>query len=100
MWKNTGSFQSSGFASICDKRCCMVESSGRFKGNYQSQSRKIHADLFIDDRNVGGFPGWGEIYQMINPNQSTDEHEAYKQQYQKAQRKTITGFIKYMLSRE
>lgn len=30
-------------------------------------SRKIEADLFIDDRNVGGFPGWGEIYQMINP---------------------------------
>ena len=28
-------------------------------------SRKIHADLFIDDRNVGGFLGWGEIYQMI-----------------------------------
>jgi len=30
-------------------------------------SRKIEADLFIDDRNVGGMPGWGEIYQMINP---------------------------------
>lgn len=28
-------------------------------------SRKIHADLFIDDRNVGGFYGWGEIYQML-----------------------------------
>ena len=28
-------------------------------------SRKIHADLFIDDRNVGGFIGWGEIYQML-----------------------------------
>lgn len=28
-------------------------------------SRKIHADLFIDDRNVGGFVGWSEIYQMI-----------------------------------
>lgn len=28
-------------------------------------SRKIHADLFIDDRNIGGFLGWGEIYQMI-----------------------------------
>ena len=26
-------------------------------------SRKIHADLFIDDRNFGGFPGWGVIYQ-------------------------------------
>lgn len=28
-------------------------------------SRKIHADIFIDDRNFGGFPGWGEIYQQI-----------------------------------
>lgn len=33
-----------------------------------SISRKINADLFIDDRNVGGFPGWGEVYQMISPN--------------------------------
>lgn len=33
-------------------------------------SRKIHADLFIDDRNVGGMLAWGEIYKMItnNPN--------------------------------
>jgi hypothetical protein len=29
-------------------------------------SRKINADLFIDDRNFGGFPGWGEIYQKLN----------------------------------
>ncbi|TNJ44632.1 hydrolase [Tamlana fucoidanivorans] len=28
-------------------------------------SRKINADLFIDDRNVGGFPGWGEVYQLL-----------------------------------
>jgi hydroxymethylpyrimidine pyrophosphatase-like HAD family hydrolase len=28
-------------------------------------SRKINADLFIDDRNFGGFPGWGLIYQNI-----------------------------------
>lgn len=28
-------------------------------------SRKIHADLFIDDRSLGGLPGWGEIYQQI-----------------------------------
>ena len=31
----------------------------------ESMSRKIHADLFIDDRNIGGFLGWGEIYQML-----------------------------------
>ena len=32
-------------------------------------SRKIDADLFIDDRNLGGLPSWGEIYQMINPDE-------------------------------
>ena len=31
----------------------------------KDMSRKIHADLFIDDRNIGGFFGWGEIYQEI-----------------------------------
>ena len=29
------------------------------------RSRKIHADLFIDDRNIGGFIGWGEVYQIL-----------------------------------
>ena len=33
-----------------------------FKGDV---SRKIMADLFIDDRNIGGVYGWGEIYQML-----------------------------------
>lgn len=28
-------------------------------------SRKIYADIFIDDRNIGGFLGWGEIYQLF-----------------------------------
>ena len=29
-------------------------------------SRKVNADIFIDDRNFGGFPGWGEIYQGLS----------------------------------
>jgi hypothetical protein len=32
-----------------------------------TMSRKINADIFIDDRNVGGFPGWGEIWHMLFP---------------------------------
>lgn len=28
-------------------------------------SRKIKADIFIDDRNIGGMPDWGTIYSMI-----------------------------------
>ena len=30
-------------------------------------SRKIDADIFIDDRNLGGFPGWSEVWQIIFP---------------------------------
>ena len=29
-------------------------------------SRKIKADVFIDDRNLGGLPDWGTIYEMIH----------------------------------
>ncbi|WP_349860197.1 BT0820 family HAD-type phosphatase [Bacteroides cellulosilyticus] len=29
-------------------------------------SRKLKADVFIDDRNLGGLPDWGVIYEMIN----------------------------------
>ena len=29
------------------------------------RARKLEADLFIDDRNLGGIPDWGVIYQMI-----------------------------------
>ena len=28
-------------------------------------SRKIHADLFIDDRNIGGFVGWPEVHKRV-----------------------------------
>lgn len=31
----------------------------------EQQPRKLKADLFIDDRNLGGLPDWGVIYQMI-----------------------------------
>lgn len=32
-------------------------------------SRKILADIFIDDRNIGGLKGWGEVYQKLTYNQ-------------------------------
>jgi hypothetical protein len=38
-----------------------------------SFSRKIKADMFIDDRNVGGLPDWGAIYQMIHDNKTYEE---------------------------
>ena len=33
-------------------------------------SRKLKVDLFIDDRNLGGLPDWGTIYQMISQKRS------------------------------
>ena len=40
-----------------------------------SISRKIDADLYIDDRNVGGFPGWSAIWQIINPSEGQSDRE-------------------------
>jgi len=31
----------------------------------EKYSRKINANLFIDDRNIGGFLGWTAIYKLI-----------------------------------
>jgi len=30
-------------------------------------SRKIQADVYIDDLNLGGFPGWSVVWQMLSP---------------------------------
>lgn len=40
----------------------------RSKNNHFS--RKLKVDMFIDDRNVGGLPDWGTIYQMIKYNET------------------------------
>lgn len=34
---------------------------------------KIDAELFIDDRNLGGIPDWGKIYDMVMNQKSWDD---------------------------
>jgi len=53
--------------------------------NYQGEvmekdktSRKILVDMYIDDRNFGGFPGWDKIWQMFNPEKNIDDLKALK----------------------
>jgi len=41
-------------------------------------SRKIEADIFIDDRNIGGLIPWGEVYQMINPQEAPSLEDEIK----------------------
>ena len=43
------------------------------KGANRHYSRKLKADLFIDDRNLGGLPDWGIIYEMITQKLSYED---------------------------
>ena len=36
------------------------------KGRNNHYSRKLKVDLWIDDRNLGGLPDWGTIYEMVH----------------------------------
>lgn len=41
-------------------------------------SRKLNADIFIDDRNVGGFLGWGEIYrELVGENTNIEKKKGF-----------------------
>ena len=43
------------------------------KGANRHYSRKLKADLFIDDRNLGGLPDWGTIYEMVTQKLSYED---------------------------
>jgi|SRR5690606_733282 len=60
-----------------------------FDGN--SQSRKLLADIFIDDRNLGGFPGWGESLHIINKQIQFTLHEHGKEKETKKKKRGLFG---------
>lgn len=37
------------------------------------KNRKLNADIFIDDRNIGGLMQWGEIYQTLSGETYTEK---------------------------
>jgi hydroxymethylpyrimidine pyrophosphatase-like HAD family hydrolase len=41
----------------------------------EDTSRKIEADIFIDDRNIGGFLGWSRVWQIMFPEEKNQEME-------------------------
>jgi len=56
----------------------------------ESISRKINADIYIDDKNVGGFPGWTNIWNMINP---LDEQRIEKNNLKKNKKSFIAKLL-------
>ncbi|WP_394331465.1 BT0820 family HAD-type phosphatase [Williamwhitmania taraxaci] len=39
-------------------------------------SRKIDAEIYIDDKNIGGFPGWTNIWAMLFPEEANVDAKA------------------------
>ena len=47
------------------------------------KERKLKAELWIDDRNLGGLPDWGTIYRMIHDNLTfNDLMNQYAKEYE------------------
>ncbi|PBQ33990.1 hydrolase [Sphingobacteriaceae bacterium] len=41
----------------------------------EKTSRKLNADIFIDDRCIGGFIGWSEVWQALHPEGGDFSHQ-------------------------
>lgn len=41
----------------------------------EKTSRKLNADIFIDDRTIGGFIGWSEVWQALHPEGGDFSHQ-------------------------
>jgi len=53
--------------------------------------RKIAADVYIDDSNIGGLPDWAEIYQMITHHRMRSHTDS--KHHRRMKRKSIFGII-------
>jgi len=59
----------------------------------ETQSRKVNADLFIDDRNLGGFPGWNVVLEMIQSGKALEPFQSEPQNDKKSFGNKFKGFF-------
>ncbi|HEX7413871.1 MAG TPA: hydrolase [Bacteroidia bacterium] len=64
-----------------------------------SVSRKISADIFIDDRNVGGFPGWSKIWQTLHPDGNEFNHIYEDEKAHRNYRSKNSSFFKRLFGK-
>jgi hydroxymethylpyrimidine pyrophosphatase-like HAD family hydrolase len=60
----------------------------------ENVSRKIDADIYIDDKNIGGFPGWSGVWQLLYP----IEHQM--QEAEKNMKSVQKNFFRRLLNRK
>ena len=77
------------FAVNSNYHTCVAHQNG-FKG-----SRKIHADIFIDDRIIGGFPGWPTVYSKI-----TSIRKSIDKEFKKQKQSRKTSFFERILPKD
>lgn len=63
-------------------------------------SRKVNADIFIDDRNVGGFRGWSETWQMLHPDGGNFFHKVVNPDAHNNYTKEEVSFFKRFLGKK
>jgi hypothetical protein len=42
---------------------------------YGGEGKKVAADVYVDDRQVGGLPPWRDIYEIISGKNHAQEHD-------------------------
>ena len=62
-------------------------------------SRKINADIFIDDRNIGGFPGWSKVWQTLHPEGGEFNHIYENEEAHRNYRAKNTSFFKRLFGK-
>lgn len=61
---------------------------------YGSNSRKVYAHRYIDDRNIGGFPGWQHVYSEITREEKEWNEKNNKPQTQQTENSNILSLNK------
>jgi len=57
-------------------------------------ARKINADVFIDDRAIGGFIGWSEVWQTLHPEGGEFSHQLKNAEAHNNYKKPESSFLK------
>ena len=62
--------------------------------DHATGSRKILADIYIDDRNIGGFPGWPVVYDLLKNKQEQFLQKHWEDQKEAStQKKSRPSFL-------
>ncbi|MDI1353528.1 MAG: hydrolase [bacterium] len=63
-------------------------------------SRKLNADVFIDDRMLGGFIGWSDVWQTLHPEGGDFSHQLKNEEAHLNYKKNEGSFFKNIFGKK